>query len=128
MKPDGSDKKQLSDVEGGMDGFIFSSDETKLLFVMSVKTVQTAPDRYADLPEASGRIVDDLMYKHWDHWVESVPHPFVADLSDGKLVNVRDIMEGEPYESPMVPFGGIEQLAWSPDGKTIAYTCRKRCV
>lgn len=109
-----------------MDGFIFSSDETKLLFVMSVKTVQTAPDRYADLPEASGRIVDDLMYKHWDHWVESVPHPFVADLSDGKLVNVRDIMEGEPYESPMVPFGGIEQLAWSPDGKTIAYTCRKK--
>ncbi len=126
MKSDGSDKRQLSDVEGGMDGFIFSPDETKLLFVKEVKTVQTAPDRYADLPEASGRIVDDLMYKHWDHWVESVPHPFVADLSDGKLVNVRDIMEGEPYESPMVPFGGIEQLAWSPDGKTIAYTSRKK--
>lgn len=126
MKSDGSDKRQLSDVEGGMDGFIFSPDETKLLFVKEVKTVQTAPDRYADLPEASGRIVDDLMYKHWDHWVESVPHPFVAGLSDGKLVNVRDIMEGEPYESPMVPFGGIEQLAWSPDGKTIAYTSRKK--
>ncbi len=126
MKSDGSNKRQLSDVEGGMDGFIFSPDETKLLFVKEVKTVQTAPDRYADLPEASGRIVDDLMYKHWDHWVESVPHPFVADLSDGKLVNVRDIMEGEPYESPMVPFGGIEQLAWSPDGKTIAYTSRKK--
>jgi dipeptidyl aminopeptidase/acylaminoacyl peptidase len=126
MKPDGSDKKQLSDVEGGMNGFLFSPDETKLMFVKSVKTVQAAPDRYADLPEASGRIVDDLMYKHWDHWVESAPHPFVADLSDGKLINVRDIMEGEPYESPMLPFGGVEQLAWSPDGKTIAYTCRKK--
>ena len=126
MNPDGSDKKQLSDVEGGIDGYIFSPDETKLLFVKSVKSVETAPDKYADLPEASGRIVNDLMYKHWDHWVESVPHPFVADISDGKLTNLRDIMEGEPYESPMAPFGGTEQLAWSPDGKTIAYTSRKK--
>ncbi len=126
MNPDGSDKKQLSDVEGGIDGYIFSPDETKLLFVKSVKSVETAPDKYGDLPEASGRIVDDLMYKHWDHWVESVPHPFVADISDGTLTNLRDIMEGEPYESPMAPFGGTEQLAWSPDGKTIAYTSRKK--
>ncbi len=126
MNADGSDKKQLSDVEGGVDGYIFSPDETKLLFVKSVKSVETAPDKYADLPEASGRIVNDLMYKHWDHWVESVPHPFVADISDGKLTNLRDIMEGDPYESPMAPFGGTAQLAWSPDGKTIAYTSRKK--
>lgn len=126
MNPDGGDKKQLSDVEGGVDGYIFSPDETKLLFVKSVKSVETAPDKHSDLPEASGRIVDDLMYKHWDHWVESVPHPFVADISDGKLTNLRDIMEDEPYESPMAPFGGTEQLAWSPDGKTIAYTARKK--
>lgn len=126
MNTDGGDKKQLSDVEGGIDGFIFSPDEAKLLFVKSVKSVETAADKYADLPEASGRVVDDLMYKHWDHWVESVPHPFVADIADGKLDNIRDIMEGEPYESPMAPFGGTEQLAWSPDGKTIAYTSRKK--
>ena len=126
MNPDGGDKKQLSDVEGGVDGYIFSPDETKLLFVKSVKSVETAPDKHSDLPEASGRIVNDLMYKHWDHWVESVPHPFVADISDGKLTNLRDIMEDEPYESPMAPFGGTEQLAWSPDGKTIAYTARKK--
>ena len=126
MNAEGGDKKQLSDVEGGINGFIFSPDESKLLFVKSVKTVETAPDKYPDLPEASGRVVDDLMYKHWDHWVESVPHPFVADISGGKLTNIRDIMEGEPFESPMAPFGGTEQLAWSPDGKTIAYTSRKK--
>ena len=126
MNPDGGAKKQLSDVEGGVDGYIFSPDETKLLFVKSVKSVETAPDKHSDLPEASGRIVNDLMYKHWDPWVESVPHPFVADISDGKLTNLRDIMEDEPYESPMAPFGGTEQLAWSPDGKTIAYTARKK--
>jgi dipeptidyl aminopeptidase/acylaminoacyl peptidase len=71
-------------------------------------------------------VVDDLMYKHWDHWVESVPHPFLADLEGHRLTNVRDLLEGEPYEAPLAPFGGIEQLAWSPDGSTIAYTSRKK--
>ena len=56
----------------------------------------------------------------------SVPHPFVADLSGHKLSNIKDLMEGEPFESPLAPFGGIEQLAWSPDSKTIAYTSRKK--
>ena len=70
------------------------------------------------------------MYKHWDEWTETAPHPFVADLKhEGKSLvvsNIIDILEGTPYESPMKPFGGIEQLAWSPDGKQIAYTCRKK--
>lgn len=126
MNPDDEGVKQLSDIDEGIDGFIFSPDETKILLVKRVKSVETASDRYSDLPMASGRIVDDLMYKHWDHWVESVPHPFLADISDGKLTNISDLMEGEPYESPMVPFGGVEQLAWSPDGKTIAYSSRKK--
>jgi Tol biopolymer transport system component len=34
-------------------------------------------------------------------------------------------MEGEKFDSPMKPFGGIEEIAWSPDGKTLAYTCKK---
>ena len=55
----------------------------------------------------------------------TAPHPFVAEFNNG-LDNITDILEGEPYESPMKPFGGMEQLAWSPDGKQIAYTCRKK--
>ncbi len=126
MNPDGGGMTQISDVESGIDGFKFSPDGNKVLFIKSVKSVETASDRYPDLKNASGRVVDDLMYKHWDHWVESVPHPFVADLSGHKLSNIKDLMEGEPFESPLAPFGGIEQLAWSPDSKTIAYTSRKK--
>jgi len=126
INPDGGGMKQISNVEGGIDGFKYSPDGKKVLFIKSVKTVETAAEKYPDLPDASGRIVDDLMYKHWDKWVESVPHPFVADLSGNKLSNIKDLLEGEPYEAPMAPFGGIEQLAWSPDGKTIAYTSRKK--
>lgn len=126
INADGSGKKQLTDYKGGINEFAFSPDESKLLFVADVKYGERTVDKHPDLPKTSGIIVNDLMYKHWDEWVEAIPHPFVADFNGGKLENVKDLLEGEPFESPMKPFGGIEQLAWSPDGKTIAYTSRKK--
>ena len=125
MNADGSGRKQLTDYDGDIEGFAFSPDESKVLFVSQIKTVASTADKYPDLPKATARIITDLMYKHWDEWVTTAPHPFVADFNNG-LENITDILEGEPYESPMKPFGGMEQLAWSPDGKQIAYTCRKK--
>ena len=67
------------------------------------------------------------MYKHWDQYNTSSPHPFIADFDgDSNISEGTDILEGEPFECPMLPFGGVEQLAWSPDSKSIAYTCRKK--
>ena len=126
MNPDGGGMKKITNVEDGIDGFIFSPYNKKVLFIKSVKAGETTKDRYPDLTESSGRIVDDLMYKHWDHWVEKVPHTFVADFKDDKLSNIIDLLQDEPYEAPMLPFGGTEQLAWSPDGKIVAYTSRKK--
>ncbi len=126
MKADGSNRKQITEREGDIIDFSFSPDETKLLFVADVKYGKSTVDKYPDLPKASGIIVNDLMYKHWDEWIKTVPHPFIADFKNSKIENEIDILKGEPYESPMKPFGGIEQLAWSPDGKTVAYTCRKK--
>ena len=126
MNPDGTGKKQLTDYEGDIDGFAFSPDGKKLLFIAQVKTVKSTADKHPDLPKASGIVVDDLMYKHWDEWTTTAPHPFVADFDGNSISNVRDILEGEPYESPMKPFGGIEQLAWSPTSDKVAYTCRKK--
>ncbi len=126
MNSDGSDRKQITTRGGGINDFSFSPDETKILFVADVKYGERTVDKYPDLPKASGLIVTDLMYKHWDEWVQTVPHPFVANFKDNKIENEIDILKGEPFESPMKPFGGIEQLAWSSDGKIVAYTCRKK--
>ena len=98
----------------------------KILFISQIKYGQRTVDLYPDLPKASGIIVNDLMYKHWDEWVESIPHPFIADFDGNMMGAATDIMEGEPFEAPMKPFGGIEQLAWSNDSKQIAYTSRKK--
>ncbi len=104
MNPDGSGRKQLSAYDGDIEGFAFSPDEKKILFIAQVKTVQSTADKYPDLPKASGIIVTDLMYKHWDEWVTTAPHPFVADFDGNAIGTATDIMEGEPYESPMKPF------------------------
>ena len=98
----------------------------KLLCITQVKTVKCTAVKHRDLPKATGIIVNDLMYKHWDEWVTTAPHPFVADFDGNTIHNVKDILEGLPYESPMKPWGGIEQLAWSPASDKVAFTCRMK--
>lgn len=126
MNPDGSGRKQLSNEEGGIEGFKLSPDEKKIALVKTIKTRKTTADIYPDLPKATGLVVNDLMYKHWDEWVYDAPHPFIGDFDGTSITNLVDIMAGEPYESPMRPFGGVEQFAWSVDGQKFAYTSRKK--
>ena len=126
MKADGSDRRQLSHTDGAVEGFSFSPDGQRVIMLQSIPFHEVIKKNPDDLPKATGRLVTDLMYRHWDHYVESIQHPFVADVTAEGIGQGRDLLEGEPYECPLEPFGGIEQLAWSPDSKTIAYTCRKK--
>lgn len=126
MNPDGTERRQLTQYDGDIEGFAFSPDGQKLLFIAQVKTVPSTADKYPDLPKSTGIIVNDLMYKHWDEWTTTAPHPFVADFDGNGISHVKDILEGLPYESPMKPWGGIEQLAWSPASDKVAFTCRMK--
>ena len=132
MKADGTDRQQLSKTDGNVEGFKFSPDRQKVIILKSIPFHDIIKENPTDLPKATGRLVTDLMYRHWDHYVESIQHPFVAEVSNQnsqfQILNSQliDILEGEPFECPMEPFGGIEQLDWSTDSKFIAYTCRKK--
>ena len=127
-----SDERQASDVPAGVGEFKLSPDQKKVMYISYVKSHVDKPvDKYSDLDKATAYTTDDLMYRHWDHTVLEIPHTFVADFSFSEDVvtpaNSTDILEGEAelYELPTEPFGGLEQLCWSPDGKFIAYSCRK---
>ena len=126
MKLDGSERRQLSKTDGNVEGFLFSPDQKKVILLKSIPFHEVIKENPSDLPKATGRLVTDLMYRHWDHYVESIQHPFVADVTSEGIGEGKDILVGEPYECPMEPFGGMEQLAWSSDSKQIAYTCRKK--
>ena len=126
MNADGTDRRQVSRVEGGVSGFLFSPSEKKVVLIGNVKYSRDAADIYPDLPKATGRVIDDLMYKHWDEWVTEIPHPFVGDFTGQEIVNVKDIMADEPFEAPMKPFGGVESFAWHPSEEMLVYVSRKK--
>ena len=100
MNSDGSYRKKLSSSDIEIEGFRFSPDRKKVLLIKSIPYYGTIKKNPSDLPKASG--------------------------ANGISKNDVDIIEGEPYESPLAPFGGIEQFDWSKDSKQIAYTCRKK--
>ncbi len=123
---DGTDAKQASTGDSDVEGFLFSPNEKRAVLIRSVAMNDIIAAHEPDLPKASGMVINDLMYKHWDSYVTSVPHPFVADFNGQQISNEKDILEGEPYECPMLPFGGTEQLAWAPSSDQLLYTCRKK--
>lgn len=125
MNADGSGMERISDIEGGIESFTFSPDGNKVMYIKNIKSGETVADRYPDLSKATGRIVNELMYKHWDHWVERVPHTFYATIHNGALTRHIDLLEGEPYEAPLLPFGDASDVAWSPDSKSIVYVSKK---
>ncbi|MDR0972099.1 MAG: S9 family peptidase [Bacteroidales bacterium] len=127
MDADGKNRQKVSDIKDGeVEAFSFSPDGKKILVIKAVPK----KDKYAYLKEGldktTGRINDDLAYRHWDNWVDNIPQPFIGDFNGKEITNLENLLEGTEFESPMRPWGGIEQLCWSPDGKTIAYTCKKK--
>ena len=97
-----------------------------MVVIGNVKYARNAADIYPDLPKATGRVVDDLMYKHWDEWVTEIPHPFVGSFDGTKVAGLKDIMADEPFEAPMKPFGGVESFAWHPNSEMLVYVSRKK--
>ncbi len=123
---------QISDVENGIGEFAISPDEASVLFVSTVKSnVQVPSDSDPALDKAEAYSTEDLAYRHWDHWVTELPHTYVVPFSaKGKFTidNALDILGGADvkFELPIEPFGGLEQTSWSPDGRRVAYSCKKK--
>ncbi|MBN2814613.1 MAG: S9 family peptidase, partial [Bacteroidales bacterium] len=91
-----------------------------------VKLDSTVQDKYADLPLAKGMVFEDMMYRHWDAWHDyTYSHIFITEIRDGKIGKGTDILDGERYDSPLPPYFDMADIAWSPDGVTLAYSCKK---
>lgn len=120
--PNGKPRK-VTNIPTGTANLLWSPDGQYLLWTSDVKIDQTPSEKYPALKKAKVRMYSELPVRHWDEWNdEYYQHIFIMPAKGGEII---DIMEGERYESPMKPWGGREQIAFSPDASEIAYTSKK---
>ena len=121
-------REQLTDIPSGVEDYALSPDASQLMYVTSVHSAVEVPsDSDPMLDKAQAYATEDLMYRHWDHWMAEIPHTYVAALGNGIIKEGVDILGGPEflYQLPNGPFPDIADLAWSPDGRYIAYACKK---
>lgn len=124
MNADGSNSRRISSIKSGVDDFLVSPDNTKLIYVTQVKNIPSVTDLYPQMTKSSALIATDLMYLHWDRWMDTIPHPFVAKFDGNELTDDFDILHDTKFECPMCPFNSVSDLCWSPDSKTIVYVMK----
>ena len=117
---------KLTDIPAGIEDYLLSPDEAQVIFVSGVHSAVEVPaDTDPALDKAEAYATEDLMYRHWDHWRTEICHSFIAPMGNGIIKDGLDILEGELFELPNGPFSDIADLCWSPDGRYIAYSCKK---
>jgi dipeptidyl aminopeptidase/acylaminoacyl peptidase len=80
-------------------------------------------DLYPKLDKSNAMIYDDLHIRHWDEWDYGMyNHVMIKNVEADKNI---DLLEGMPYHTPTVPFGGPEDYTWNADGSAVVYVCKK---
>ena len=123
---DGSNKKKISEIPEGINGFEFAPDGKHLFYLRDIKIDKSPSDLYPDLPLTNVIIAEDLMYRHWDAWTDyRYSHIFISEMTGNNISEGKDIMEDEPFDAPMSPYFDQAEIEWNRDSKSLAYTCKK---
>lgn len=124
-KDKGKTWKGIYDGVEGLENIRVSPDGRYIAYSKDVLVKKMmGTDIHADLPGTTMQVYTDLNYRHWDTWEDGkFSHVFVTSLKDG---STTDIMENQPYDCPQKPFGGEEDIVWTPDSKGVLYVTKKK--
>ena len=127
VAPDGSDLRQLTREKGGISGYGVSPTGSHVWIAKEVAVEKVASSQlYENLGKSKALVYDDLMARHWDTWEDGAySHIFVGTIDKNGVKELKDIMEGEPYDAPGAPYFDNAEIAWNNAGTALAYTCRK---
>lgn len=129
---DGSEAVQVTDYPLGVGAYGLSRDGRKLAVSMEVFvdcadlacTIKRNEERAKE--KATGHVYDSLFVRHWDTWKDGTRSQlFVADIGrDGKAGAPVWVSKGLNGDTPVKPFGGDGDFAFSADGSSVFFVLR----
>jgi dipeptidyl aminopeptidase/acylaminoacyl peptidase len=128
IRIDGGEAQKVSDESLDVGNLVVSPSGEHIAFTMEVfpdaNTPAETKDRLEKLgkAKASGKIFERIFVRHWDTWMDGRrSHLFVMPADGGKAI---DVMPGMDADTPSKPFGGPEEIAFTPDGTGIVFAAR----
>jgi dipeptidyl aminopeptidase/acylaminoacyl peptidase len=128
IRVDGGEAEQVTDGPLDVENLLVSPDGKHIAFTMEVfpdcTTADCTKDRLDDIEakKTTGRIYDRIFVRHWDTWKDGRrSHLFVMSSDAGKPA---DLMPGMDADTPSRPFGGPEEITFTPDGRAIIFSAR----
>ncbi len=118
----------MTDLPLGVGNLVVAPDGRHVAFTLEVfpdcATVSCTTNRLEEAKQSqtSGQLYDEIFVRHWDTWKDGRrSHVFVMAAGGGEP---RDLMKGMDADSPSKPFGGAEEITFTPDGNSIVFVAR----
>ncbi len=125
----GGEAEQVTKLPLDLNGYTLFPDGRKLIVAIDVypdaKTLADTvkKDEAKDKSKVKAQIYETLLFRHWDQWEDGkFSHVFVWDPATPE--SAKDLIPGQATDSPTHPFGGMEEIDVSPDGKQVAFVAR----
>jgi len=122
---------QVSNLKGDIGGFKLapSGDRVVIWADRDLKCTDFACAGLAKETKAGGgRTYDQLFVRHWDTWAEPGVRSrlFGFQIVGGQVTGAGAPLTGALVgDAPSKPFGGGEEIAFSPDGRTVYFALRE---